>query len=132
MDGTEKNVERIWSQGQKQDAYRNDDHTDENKINPCYKNAVIWINALEGRQRCHSILLILLAAEVGTDQGKMVVNSLYKKIEGLPWIQKKAYLKQMRDKLKESSQIISSDAESVPGAIFYKAFLSKVTVIQVV
>ena len=51
----------------------------------------------------------------------MVTNSLYETIKSLPSGQKEAFLNQMKEKLKEGSQIILSDAESVPGAILCKA-----------
>ena len=96
------------------------------------KNAVVWTNALEGMQRCVCIVSILLGANVGTNQGKMVVDSLYETFKSLPSGQKKIYLNEMKEKLKEGSQIILSDTESVPGTILCKAILFKMTVIQAI
>ena len=68
---------------------------------------------------------LLITAKDGTNQGKMVVNSLYQTIKSLPSRQKEAYLNQMEEKLKEGSQVILSDAESAPGTILCGAIFVK-------
>ena len=83
------------------------------------------MNALEGKQHSVSIILSVLGASVGTNQGTMVEGSLHEIFNTLPNKQKRSYLKQMRDKLQEGSQITLPDADSKPGTILCKAIFVK-------
>ena len=87
-------------------------------------NAVNSMSAVEGKQRSVAIISFTLGAVVGKNAGMMVEGSLHEKFKTLPAKLGKAYIMQMKDKLREGSQITLADTSTKRGTIHYKVIIA--------